>query len=99
MAPDWDIAVTAEASFDGWLAQVALRRGALEHHYRVRVPDIAWRRMTGGSVPVEELLRATFEFLLAREPPESILGTFEVTVVPKYFPEYEAAMKARFAGR
>lgn len=81
---------------DGWVADVSLDQGGRTHRYRVRVAEVAWRRLTGGHAPVEELLRASFEFLLEREPAEAILGAFEVTVIPKYFPEYEAAMARRF---
>lgn len=33
-------------------------------------------------------MRLSFEFLLAREPKESILGRFDVTVIDRYFPEF-----------
>jgi hypothetical protein len=36
----------------------------------------------------EELLEASFRFLLEREPKEAILRTFDVTVIERYFPEY-----------
>ena len=32
---------------------------------------------------------ATFRFLLDREPKESILTRFDVTVIARYFPEFE----------
>lgn len=92
----WDIAVQAAPSMDGWLAEVTLRQGARSHAYQVRVSEDAWHRLTAGRVPVEELLRASFEFLLLREPPEAILRVFEVNVIPRYFPEYEHEMRQRF---
>lgn len=92
----WAIAVQAAPSMDGWVADVTLRDGARAHAYRVRVSEEAWRRLTAGHATVEDLLRASFEFLLEREPPEAILKTFEVNVIPRYFPEYERAMRARF---
>ena len=36
----------------------------------------------------EELLDASFQFLLEREPKESILRRFELPVIERYFPEY-----------
>ena len=36
----------------------------------------------------EELLEASFQFLLEREPKESILRRFELPVIERYFPEY-----------
>lgn len=92
-----ELDVRATRSLDGWRCEVVLRQAGRSHAYHVRVPELAWQRLTRGRVPVEELVRASFAFLLEREGPESILGTFELTVIPKYFPEYEPAMMARFA--
>jgi hypothetical protein len=40
----------------------------------------------------EELLRESFRFLLDREPKESILRKFQLSVIPRYFPDYERAI-------
>lgn len=37
-----------------------------------------------------DLVAASFRFLLDREPKESILGRFDVSVIASYFPEYPA---------
>ena len=34
-------------------------------------------------------MRACFAFLLEREPNESILSSFDVGVIARYFPEFE----------
>jgi len=36
----------------------------------------------------EELIEASFHFLLEREPKESILRQFELPVIERYFPDY-----------
>lgn len=36
----------------------------------------------------EELVKKSFEFLLEREPKESILSSFDITQISNYFPEY-----------
>ena len=41
----------------------------------------------GGATP-ETLLEASFRFLLDREPKESIMRNFDITVISTYFPEY-----------
>jgi len=51
-------------------------------------------RYAPGSTP-EELLEASFEFLLSREPKESILSRFELPVIEQYFPEYPDVMRGR----
>ena len=52
-------------------------------------------RIAGGADP-EHLVRESFAFLLKREPKESILASFDLTVIARYFPEYERAMAERF---
>jgi hypothetical protein len=47
----------------------------------------------------ERLVRETFVFLLEREPKESILQTFDISVVSRYFPEYDTEIWRRLNGR
>jgi hypothetical protein len=35
------------------------------------------------------MVEAAFQFLLDREPKESILVSFDVSVIARYFPEFE----------
>ena len=37
---------------------------------------------------LEELIRRSFDFLLQREPKESILASFELSEISRYFPDY-----------
>jgi hypothetical protein len=46
----------------------------------------------------EELVRASFEFLLEREPASSILRKFSLDIISRYFPDYPAEIRARLAG-
>jgi hypothetical protein len=41
----------------------------------------------------EDFIRACFEFLLEREPKESILPRFDVSVISRYFPEFESTIQ------
>jgi hypothetical protein len=43
----------------------------------------------------EELVEASFRFLLAREPKESILRSFDLPVIARYFPGYEREIGGR----
>jgi len=58
-------------------------------------PDYA-ERLTGGKVPVEQLVAGSFDFLLQREPNTSILRRFDLPIIGHYFPDYERTMRARF---
>ena len=46
-------------------------------------------------VDPEELVRASFEFLLEHEPATSILHTFSLDIISQYFPSYPAEIRAR----
>ncbi len=41
----------------------------------------------GGATP-EVLIDASFRFLLDREPKESIMREFDLTIISRFFPEY-----------
>ena len=59
--------------------------------YRVAAADLA--RLDPGAASPEDLVRRSFDFLLEREPPGSILREFDLTVIGRYFPEYESAIR------
>lgn len=44
-------------------------------------------RLASG-VSAEELVEASFRFLLDREPKESIMSRFDLSIIGRYFPEY-----------
>ena len=46
-------------------------------------------------VAPDELVRASFAFLLEREPATSILPEFSLDVISQYFPSYPAEIGAR----
>jgi len=49
--------------------------------------------LTAGRMPASELVNRSFEFLLEREPNTSILRSFDLSVIARYFPEYESTIK------
>jgi len=68
-----------------------------ESKHRVTIKQNDYARLTGGKIGPEELLRKSFEFLLEREPKESILSRFDLSVISRYFPEYEREIKRRIS--
>ena len=48
-----------------------------------------YEKLTGKQVSPELLIEKSFEFLLERESNTSILSTFDLPVINRYFPEYE----------
>lgn len=69
---------------------VTVSEGGAETTHQVELDDSYYGKISDGSVSKEELIRRSFEFLLAREPKESILGRFHLSVIARYFPEYES---------
>ena len=78
-------------------------------HFRVRVIEAGSEsthlvtldpkycaRFTAGAGEANELIRKSFEFLLEREPKESILKSFDLSIISRYFPEYDREIKKRF---
>jgi hypothetical protein len=62
--------------------------GTSRHLVRVSGKEFdRWRR--GRSV--QELVGDSFAFLLEREPRESILKEFDLSVIRRYFPDYDGA--------
>ncbi len=75
--------------------QVTVREGASHSSHTVSVKPDTYRKLTGGNVPAEELVRRSFEFLLEREAKESILSRFDLPLIGRYFPEYEKEIRKR----
>lgn len=60
-------------------------------HHLVHVQPADLERWGHGRSP-EELVRRSFVFLLQRESKESILPEFDLSVIQRYFPDYDQAM-------
>jgi hypothetical protein len=71
-------------SFDVTVADAS---GATSH--RVTLDAVQFERLRRGDDGPEQFIERCFEFLLAREPKESILSSFDVSVISRYFPEFE----------
>lgn len=52
-----------------------------------------YQKLTQGKISKEKLIEKSFEFLLEKEPKESILSSFDLTVIKNYFPKYEDEMR------
>jgi hypothetical protein len=82
-----------KASAGEFRVRVIEGRSETQHSVTLRPSD--HQRLAGGSAEPEELIRKSFEFLLEREPKESILSRFDLPVIARYFPEYEREIRRR----
>tara|TARA_X000000368_G_C22539753_1_gene497195 strand:- start:222 stop:494 length:273 start_codon:yes stop_codon:yes gene_type:complete len=61
--------------------------------HQVYLSDEVHLDFTNNKISKEELIKFSFEFLLEREPNTSILSSFELNIISKYFPEYLLSVK------
>jgi hypothetical protein len=83
------VTVRCAPAGDGWVCSVEVteRDRATRHEVTVSATELA--RLAPGAADPADLVERSFAFLLAREPKESILGRFAISVIGRYFPEYE----------
>ncbi len=72
---------------DPLVFEVRVREGASETRHRVTLSRKDFARL--GGADAEKLVDAAFRFLLDREAKESILARFDVSVIARYFSEFE----------
>jgi hypothetical protein len=75
--------------------RVTVEEGGSRSQHTVTLKEGYYRKLTGGKITPEELIRKSFDFLLERESKESILSSFELPVIQRYFPEYERTIGGR----
>ena len=56
--------------------------------HTVTVSDQSLTNLTDNKVTKTQLLELSFKFLLEREPNTSILSSFDINVISKYFSDY-----------
>jgi hypothetical protein len=87
-----DIHVECQPEPGGWACRVTVANGRPTTH-DVRVTPHELERLAPGASDPADLVRRSFEFLLDREPRESILRSFDLTAIGRYFPEYERTIR------
>jgi hypothetical protein len=71
---------------------VTVRGGGTETHHAVTIAAADLARLAPDGEHPDDLVRRSFAFLLAREPKGSILASFDLPVIGRYFPDFEAAI-------
>ena len=66
--------------------------GATTTTHKVTVKPSYYEKLTKKRVTPEVLVEKSFRFLLERESNTSILRSFELSVISRYFPEYESTI-------
>jgi len=89
------VTVRVAISSEGWKCLVTVDQGGerTTHGVSVKKADAErWARGTETS-DIQDLVLRSFEFLLEREPAGSILKTFDLATIQRYFPEYDRLIR------
>ncbi len=80
-----------QAGADEFHVRVIEGKSETSHVVTMKTSD--YERISDKKVAPAELVHRAFEFLLARERKESILRKFDITVISRYFAEFDQTMK------
>jgi hypothetical protein len=89
------ISIECSAVDSGWMACVTVTDHGSSREFEVGVSAGELARFDSSATEPTDLVRRSFEFLLAREPKESILRSFGLSTIVRYFPEYEREITGR----
>ncbi len=87
------VTVEATPGAGGWRCSAADGQGATATRHAVRVDAADLERWGRPGEAPERLVARAFDFLLAREPATSILRTFDLAVIARYFPEFDQEIR------
>jgi hypothetical protein len=74
--------------------QVTVREGPSQTAHEVTISEADLGRLARPGEEPTAFIERCFEFLLQREPKESIMSTFDISIIDHYFPEFEATIRA-----
>jgi hypothetical protein len=89
--------VRCEPQDGGWRCHVVVGSDPGESEHEVLVDRATLDDLAPGATP-EALVAESFRFLLEREPPDSILRSFELPIIGRYFGDYADEIRRRMAG-
>jgi hypothetical protein len=89
------VTVRAERSAHGWRCKVSVetREERTEHTVTVSPADLSRWGRGEEQADVEQLVARSFDLLLEREPARSILKSFALSEITRYFPEFDQVMR------
>ncbi len=89
------IKTSSKTEENKWVFSVEVVEGDNKTVHTVDIDRSYYNKLTNGKIKPEDLIKKSFEFLLAREPKESILKEFNLMVISNYFPEFEKEIKLK----
>jgi hypothetical protein len=93
------LVVDCAATDGGWSCTVLVGDDADATEHGVSIDRDTLAGLAPMGTTPEELLVASFRFLLEREPRESIMRSFELPVITRFFGDYQSEVARRLAPR
>ena len=90
-----EIDVQTTQKDDSYEFRVTVREPSGETRHRVTIKKSDYQDLVGDKASPEDLVKESFRFLLEREPKESILASFDLLVIGRYFPDYRTKIVGR----
>ena len=90
-----EIDVQTTEKDDSYEFRVTVREASGETRHRVDLRKSDYQDLVGGKASPEDLVKESFRFLLEREPKESIMSSFDLLVIGRYFPDYRTKIVER----
>lgn len=92
--PEHALSVTCDPSESGWRCSVVVGDDASATEHMVEVDRATLDDLAPGAIP-DELVRESFVYLLEREPRESIMRTFALPIIARFFSDYPDEISRR----
>lgn len=83
------ITVIQTSDLDPLTFEVEISDASGKSHHKVVASRKDLERLAGADTVPLPCIEAAFRFLLDREPKEAILTRFDLSVIARYFPEFE----------
>lgn len=90
-----EVNVTAEGP--GAYTVTVTGEGAGETRHRVTIPHGYLDEVGVAGADPDRVIRVSFAFLLEREPASSIMSSFDLPTISRFFPEYPSELRRRFS--
>ena len=88
-----EINVNCTSARDGWTCEVVIGSDWTESRHSVRVTTADLERLGATGETPEGLVRRSIAFVLERESKESILPSFALGTISRYFPEFDEEIR------
>jgi hypothetical protein len=89
------VSVECTRTGDGWTCLVRVGEAGASTQHEVTVSPEELTRYAPSATDPQRLVDASFGYLLEREPKESILRTFTLSTIERYFPDYGSEIGSR----